>query len=202
MSLSDQEIIDRFERRFAAIERHIPAGPGFAPPRRTSWSRTLGLLAAGVALVGVALAGLSAGGPASPQLWPEAPLPAPYDWSGVQSALAGRGFELSEPTASERARATATGTDIQQRIEAEMTAEDPRARVVSVYLAAVTYASERLERNLVRELMFVSETTGHDTGNCFDLRPATASDAPIFGACFFGTRDAPPAVTRAHVTWR
>ena len=39
---------------------------------------------------------------ALPQVWPESQLPAPYDWSGVQAALAPRGFELNEPAEEER----------------------------------------------------------------------------------------------------
>lgn len=124
-----------------------------------------------------------------PQVWPESQLPAPYDWSGVQAALAPRGFELNEPAEEERRALTVHVDEAITTVLESFQAE--RASLVGVHLAAVSFHSERMEGDLVRELMYVIETTGHDTGNCFTLLPATQLDAPTIGACFYPNRSAP-----------
>ena len=126
------------------------------------------------------------------QVWPAEPLPPPYDWDGVREALAPRGPVLELPTAAERSRATVAVDEALMTVVEAFQPSDGRANAVSVHLAAVTYRSERLGRDLLRELMYVIETTGHRTGNCFTLLPATPVEAPTIGACFYPNRSAPP----------
>lgn len=129
------------------------------------------------------------------QLWPDRPLPAPYDWAGIREALRPRGLLLEYPSEAESARVSVEIDDLLTAVEQHL-ADEPRATVVSVHMAVVT--REPLERGqlMKREPVFVVETTGYATGNCFDLWSATG-EGSILGACFYSNRSMPRPATSA-----
>lgn len=131
------------------------------------------------------------------QLYPAEPLPRPYDWWGIRQALAGRGFGLESPTAGELARLDLDAQKVVADFAARGAVDPDQPRLVSVHLAAVTFAMERLQFARTRELMYVAERTGHLTGNCFELVPVMPSEVPIIGACFFSNRADPAGATTA-----
>lgn len=124
------------------------------------------------------------------QVWPDEPLPPPYDWDGVREALRPRGLVLERPTASEAARAIVDRDELLAAAEQHL-ADEPRATIVGVHLGVVTRQQDGRGPQLTRELVYVVETTGHATGNCFDLWSATG-EGSILGACFYPNRTQPP----------
>ena len=123
------------------------------------------------------------------QVWPDEPLPPPYDWAGVRQALHPRGLILEPPTEPEAARASVDLAHLLAAVERHL-ADDPGTAIVGVHLGLVTSENERgLE--LTRQLVYVVETTGHATGNCIELWSASG-DGSILGACFYPNRAQPP----------
>lgn len=135
------------------------------------------------------------------QLWPDQPLPAPYDWDGVREALRPRGLLLERPTEADAARVSVDVNDMLTAVEQQL-ADEPRATMVSVHIGVVTREPDGRGPQMTRELVYVVETTGHPTGNCFDLRSPTG-EGSILGACFYSNRSMPrPSVTELPTgTW-
>lgn len=167
-----------------------------AHPPATPWTRLLGLGVVGAAVAAVVLAIVMAPQPRSGadqtepiQLEPGVALPSPYDWDGVRDALAPRGLRLEIPGAAARAEERLTARQALEIVTEEYAAE-VGVTIVSLHLATVTSENERLP--LRGELMYVAESTGHDTGNCFTLVGAVDGE-PVIGACFYPERTQPYA---------
>jgi hypothetical protein len=197
---------DRDERVVAALQAEAESVPltlteaavheRLARPPATPWARHPGLAVAGAAVATVVLAIVMAPQPRSGadqaepiQLEPGIALPSPYDWDGVRDALAPRGLQLEIPSAAERAEKRLTARQALEIVREEYAAE-VGVTIVSLHLAEVTNANERLP--LRNELMYVAESTGHETGNCFTLVGA-ADGEPVIGACFYPERKQPYA---------
>ncbi len=123
------------------------------------------------------------------QLEPSVALPPPYDWTGVRDALAPRGLSIDIPTPAQRADAVLDVDRTLGVVRAEYQSE-PGISIISLHLATVTSADERLP--LSGELMYIAESTGHQTGNCFTLI-GVADSEPVIGACFYAERSQPYA---------
>jgi len=162
-------------------------------PVAMRWARPLGVGLAGVILlvlvVVVAAPQIKFGADdAEPiQLEPSVTLPAPYDWAGVRDALAPRGVIIEIPTAAEAAGAQLTPNQAIDIVRAQYN-EEPGVSLISLYLAKVTNDNERFR--LDGELMYVAESTGHETGNCITLVGADNGE-PVIGACFYPERSQP-----------
>lgn len=196
---------DRDDRVVAALRAEAESVPPtlteaavherLARPPATPWARLLGLAVAGAAAT-VVLAIVMAPQPRSGadqaepiQLEPGVALPTPYDWDGVRDALAPRGLQLEIPSPEARAEERLTARQALEIVREEYAAE-VGVTIVSLHLATVTSANERLP--LSGELMYVAESTGHATGNCFTLVGA-ADGEPVIGACFYPERTLPYA---------
>ena len=195
---------DRDERVVAGLRAEAESVPvtltqagvheRLARPPATPWARLLGVAVAGTAVAAVVLAIVMAPQPRPGadqdepiQLEPGVALPSPYDWDGVRDALAPRGLQLGIPSAAARAEDRLTAGQALEIVTEEYAAE-VGVTIVSLHLATVTNTNERLP--LGNELMYVAESTGHATGNCFTLVGA-ADGEPVIGACFYPERTQP-----------
>lgn len=174
----------------AAVHERLDRSPA------TPWARLLRLAVAAAAVATVVLAVVTAPQPRSGadeaepmQLEPGIALPSPYDWDGVRDALAPRGLQLEIPSAAERAQAGITAPQALGLVRAEY-ANEVGVRIVSLHLARVTSQDER--QPLRGELMYLAESYGHETGNCFTLVGA-ADGHPVIGACSYPQRGLPYA---------
>lgn len=121
------------------------------------------------------------------QLEPSVALPPPYDWIGVRDALTPRGLVIEIPTGAEAVGAVLSADQAIDIVRAQYE-DQPGVSIVSLHLARVTGNNERL--SLSAELMYVAESTGHDTGNCITLVGADDGE-PVVGACFYPQRFQP-----------
>jgi len=164
-----------------------------ARPPESPWARLVGLGLAGAALlvllavILVPQARFGADATEPVQLEPSVALPAPYDWGGIRSALGPRGLVIEIPTDAEAAGAGLSPNQAVDIVRAQYE-EEPGVTLISLHLATVTNEDERLPLSGV--LMYVAESTGHDTGNCFTLVGADMGE-PVIGACFYAERSQP-----------
>lgn len=193
---------DQIEERIA----HSTGSPWLLPAVAILGSAAL-IIALGIGTGRDLLIGDSSQAPSTaaedPQLWPEWALPSPYDWGGVAEALRPRGLILERPGASQVRQERRTIGDLLAGME-EHLADQPAAEIVGIHLALVTTSEDAQTRGQVLErvLAYVVETTGYNTGNCFDLRSAMTGD-DLVGACFYANRSRPlPPATELPVgTW-
>lgn len=106
-----------------------------------------------------------------------------YDFAGMEQALEGRGFEVRALTPQETGEVSATEEEVRQS-----SAEEPGGEIVAIHLAAFTSDAESLESlKLDERPVYVVETTGHETGNCFYLYDTKTAER-LLGICFFADR--------------
>lgn len=162
-------------------------------PVTPPWARLFGLGIAGAVLllvvVVIAAPQLKLGTEEaeSIQLEPSVALPFPYNWDGVRDALAPRGAAIEIPSQEEAGGAKLSPSQAIDIVRTQYEGESGVA-LISLHLANVTNDDERLP--LSGELMYVAESTGHETGNCFTLVGADDGE-PVIGACFYPQRSAP-----------
>lgn len=164
-------------------------------PMRSGWANAVLPMLGALVLLAVALAiaaprmhmDTADRGPI--QLEPSDPLPPPYDWAGVRDALAPRGLVIEIPTEAEAKGAELSAAEAMDVLTTHWAGEGGVA-VVSLHLAKVTSESERMP--ITGELMYVAESTGHDTGNCITLISASNTDTGG-DACFYPNRTKPVA---------
>jgi hypothetical protein len=158
---------------------------------RLPWA--LAVLALSAALAGGCdiLRLLPTPGPAADtRVAPQAPLPAPYDFPGIQRVLADRGTMLSPPTRDALGRARVAPEAFAQGALRILAALYPgeTVEIVSIHVAFVDIDDPRFP--IRRRLSYVVETTGHSTGNCFALIDADTGDGYL-EACFYADRSRP-----------
>lgn len=114
---------------------------------------------------------------------PDGYQPPTYDFAGMERALEERGFEVRALTSQETGEVTATEEEVRQRSAAE-----PGGEIVAIHLAAFTSDAETAKAlDLDERPVYVVETTGHETGNCFYLYDTKTAER-LLGICFFADR--------------